>query len=287
MSTRDLLSLLALSAIWGGSFIFQRIAVPDVGVFVTATSRVAIGAVILWIYTQMIKRKLSWKTHWKHYTVVGLCNLAGPMFLFSFGAKYLPSAYLAILNATVPFWTAILGAVLYREQISGRSLFGIGLGLLGVTWMSRAGGLNFDFSTTFAFFGCLVAAISYAFTANYVKRFASSVPTVNLTTGGMLIATLLLLPFGLFNLPDHLPTLTTTFSLLALSIVCTAIAFLIFYNLVQRIGMNRAVLVTFLVPVFGMSFGVIFLNEHLQPPMIMGATLIFVGLRIILTAKKT
>ncbi|MCM0605882.1 MAG: DMT family transporter [Xanthomonadaceae bacterium] len=282
----DLFSLLALSVIWGGSFIFQRIAVPDVGVFAVASSRVAIGAVILWIYTTSTRKQLHWSKNWKHYAVVGICNLAAPMFLFSYGAKFLPSAYLAILNATVPFWTAILGAAIYRERITSRALFGIGLGILGVIWMTRAGGLEFSLGTTLAFLGCSFAALSYGFTANYVKCFASTVPTLNLTTGGMLIATAILLPLGLANLPNHLPTLKTTLSLLTLSIVCTAIAFLIFYNLVQKIGMNRAVLVTFLVPVFGMSFGVIFLGEMIQPAMIMGATLIFIGLRVIFTEKK-
>ena len=286
MNSTELLMLLSLSAIWGSSFIFMRITVPDVGVFPTAASRVVIGAVVLWLYTLISRRKLGWKKNWRHYLVVGLFNLALPMFLFSYGAKFLPSAYLAILNATVPFWTTLIGAIVFKDVIPHRAKMGIGLGLLGVVWISRAGGLEFDYATTVAFLGVSSAAASYAFTANYVKRFASHVPTVNLTTAGMMVASGFLLPFGLANPPTHFPAPMSVFSLLMLSIVCTAIAFLIFYDLVTRIGMNRAVLVTFLVPVFSAAWAVIFLHETPEPATLIGAALIFTGLRIILTTKK-
>lgn len=286
MNPSQLLTLLLLSSIWGSSFMFMRIAVPDIGPFPVAASRVALGAVVLWIFVTFTRKKLEWKSNWKHYFMVGVFNLAVPMFGFSYAAKSLPSAYSAIMNATVPFWTALIATFIYGDPITRRTGFGIFLGLLGVAWISRAGSLRLGSEQAIAFLACLIASMSYAFTANYVKRNAATVSPVKLTTGGMLIASALLIPAGLYFLPDHWPAPVTWFAMFTLSIVCTAIAFLIFYDLVQKIGMNRAVLVTFLIPVFGALWAVVFLKENLHVSMIIGAALIFTGLRVILTPAK-
>lgn len=281
MSLAHFLTLLFLSALWGISFIFSRVAVPELGFIPVAMLRVGLGAIFILIYVYVQKHNLNWNRNIRHYCVIGFSNLAFPLTLFSFAAHSIPSAYMAILNATVPFFTPLIGWMLYRDTISVKNFLGLTLGILGVAWISRAGQIDMGRDQVLAFLACVAASISYGFSANYIKRFASHVPSVVLTTGGLCVATIMLLPLLMFDYPHQIPSLKAGLSILGLAGLCTVLAFILFYDLVQKIGMNRAVLVTFLVPIFSGVWGIILLGEQLRVSMLFGAWLIFLGLRIV------
>jgi len=287
MKLKHILLLLTLSALWGSSFIFMRIAVPEIGILPVAFLRVGLGALLLLAYLQIIRKKLDWNKNFKHYFIVGLSNLAIPLSLFSFAAKHIPSAYSSILNATVPFWTTLLAWGIYGEKITTRSFAGILLGISGVAWISQAGTIVMGQNQILAFGGCLFATLCYGFSVNYIKRFAPHVSPILLTTGGLCVAGTVLLPLGMIDFPQHLPSTLGMISILCLAAFCTVIAFLIFYYLAQEIGSTKAVLVTFLVPIFAGVWGMIFLHEELKPSMFIGAAMIFTGLRIVIMKKNT
>ena len=129
MSPANLLQLLALSALWGGSFLFMRIGAPVLGPTILIESRVVLAALFLFSVALLRRKKLNIKGRWKHYLILGLFNSAMPFLLFAFAAQSLSASLLSILNATAPIWGALIGAFWLRTPLSGRSLAGLVLGV--------------------------------------------------------------------------------------------------------------------------------------------------------------
>lgn len=283
VSRLDALQLVVLAAIWGGSFIFMRIAAPVLGPIWTADLRVGLGGLVLWVYFLVRGRSLGWREHGGHYLVLGFVNTALPFALFSFAAQHLPASYSVILNATSPLFGAVLAVFFLGEPLTAAKLGALGLGAMGVALVTDLGagaarGPMFWPSIA----ACLVAPFCYAAGATYLKRRASHLDPAAISTASLLCAGLLLAP-GLPLAPPRAPaTLAVIASVAALAVVCSALAYLIYYRLLSRIGPTRALTVTFLMPVFGMLWGRLFLDEVITWQMLGGAALVLASLRLVL-----
>jgi len=280
MNFRTVISLLLLGMIWGSSFLFQRITVPVLGVATTAVGRILLAAIVLVGVLVLTGRRLDWRARWKDYLLVGLIGSGFPFLLFAFAAHSLPAGYSAVLNATVPLFTVVIGwASGVRPSTS--KLFGVFVGILGVVTLVQFGVVELNLTTLAAFAGTLLASVFYAFNARTVKaRFADVDPMV-VAAGAQVGAAIPLSPWIAVSPPTQEPTLLALLSLLALGIVCTGIAYALFYRLIRDAGSERAVTVTFIVPVFAEIWGALFLGEPITWASAIGCGLVLFAVALI------
>jgi drug/metabolite transporter (DMT)-like permease len=290
MPLADLAKLLFLAAIWGGSFIFLRIAVPEFGPMLTALLRVGLAGIALLGYAAASGVRMEWRRHLQPYALVGLTAAALPFCCFSFAALYLPAAYSAVLNSTAPLFGALFSVFWLAERLSLRKLAGLGLGLAGVAILVGAGALALNASTLLAAAACLGAAASYAVSSIVVKRLTHAnghapLDPIALATGSLVWGALFLLPALPFSLPAAGPSALAWGCVIALALLSSALAQAIFIPLIMRIGPTRAMSVTFLIPLFSMLWGHIFLQEAVQMSMLAGAAVVLAAMALVLPAS--
>ena len=272
--------LVLLDGDQGSSFLFQRITVPVLGASVTAAGRTVLAAVILLVPLWAMRRPLHWRSRWRDYFIVGFGGAGVPFAMFAFAAHSLPAGYSAVLNATVPLFTVLIGwASGPRPSVS--KLAGVVVGILGVVTLARFGTVALSWTTVLAFGGCLLAAVFYAFNARIVRaRFADADPLV-VAGSSMFFAALPLLPLGAFAVPEHWPSIGALLALLVLGVVCTGLAYVLYYRLIREAGSERAVTVTFLVPVFALTWGAMFLGETITWASALGCALVLLAVALI------
>ncbi|HEY0489745.1 MAG TPA: DMT family transporter [Telluria sp.] len=280
MNTANMLRLVLLAAIWGSSFLFMRIAAPVLGPAVLIEYRVGFAAVFLAIVGVILKKRLDVRANWKHYLVLGLLNSAFPFLLFAFAARTLSASVLSVLNATAPMWGALIGALWSRQAISGRSALGLILGTAGVALL-----VGFDQVTSrpgagIAITAALVAAVSYSVASAYAKTAKSVEPFAN-AHGSMWAATLLVIPVLPFFPAPAEPTIGIMGAALALGVLCSGIAYILYFKLIQDVGPTSALTVTFLNPLFGILWGALFLGEVVGWHTILGAAIVITGTALV------
>lgn len=280
MSTASCLRLLALSAIWGASFLFMRMGAPVLGPALLIELRVGLAAVFLLVVGGFLGRSLDARKNWKHYLVLGLFNSALPFLLFAFAARTLSASLLSILNATSPIWGAVIGALLTRTALSRRSSVGLALGVLGVAMLVGFDPTTLHQGAPFAIVLGLSAAFSYGVATNYAKIARKVEPFAN-AHGSMWAATFLIAPAVPFFSNAVLPSATVAFAVLALGVVCSGVAYLLYFRLIADIGAAPALTVTFLVPVFGVAWGHFLLGEPVGWNTLAGACVVILGTALV------
>ena len=280
MNLKTVSYLIVLGMIWGSSFLFQRITVPVFGVATTAVGRIVLAAIVLFAVIAASGRKLQWRARWRDYLLVGMIGSGFPFILFAFAAHSLPAGYSAVLNATVPLFTVLIGwAAGTNPSLS--KWFGVIVGILAVGTLVRFGSVELNWMTLAAFGGTLLASVFYAFNARAIRaRFADADPMV-VATGSQIAGALPLLPWIALSPPTHAPTLSASLSLLALGVVCTGVAYALFYRLIRDAGSERAVTVTFIVPVFAQVWGAMFLGEPITWASSIGCGLVLFAVALI------
>lgn len=278
MPRRYLPELLLLAALWGASFLFMRVSAPEFGPVPLIELRVAIAGLVLlpllWARGQLGQLK----THARALAVVGLANSALPFTLFAFATLFLTAGLTAILNSTAPLWTALVAFALWRESLSPQRLVGILVGFAGVVilvWHKLSA-----VDALWAIGACLLASLSYGFAANYSKHKLAGVPPLVSTVGSQFAAALMLLPLACYYWPEGTISNQAWLAALALGIACTGLAYLLFFRLIAHVGASNAIMVTFLIPVFGNLWGALFLGEHLTLTMLAGGLVILAGIAI-------
>jgi drug/metabolite transporter (DMT)-like permease len=280
MRPADTARLVALAAIWGASFLFNRIAAPVLGPVVTAEVRTLIAGVALAAYFAFVGYDPEWRRWGRHYVVVGIFSSALPFLLWAYAALSVTAGVLSVLNATSPMWGALCAAVLLRERMSARRMVGLAIGIVGVALVTRpTGGAVLHYPAVAA---ALVAAFSYGLIATYIRRWARDVPSRGMATGSQLAAGALLIPLIPLWPPAAAPTPLVAASMLALGLVCGAIAYLLYFRLIADIGATRALTVTYLIPVFGVLWGALFLGETVSLSMLAGGVLVILGTVLVL-----
>ena len=277
MKARDLTDLLLLAALWGGSFLFMRYAAPAFGAVPLMWLRVAIASVCLLPLLIARRQVGELVPRVGAMAVMGLTNSALPFVLIAWATLSITAGLAAILNATTPIFTAIVAALWLRERLTAVRLVGLLLGLAGVVVLAAD---QADFKpggSGWALLASLGAALSYGFAANYARRFVTGVPALVNATGSQVAATLVLTPFAIAFWPVQTPGALAWGAALALGLGCTALAYLLYFRLLARVGPARAVTVTYLVPVFATVWGALLLGESFTLRMGLGGAVVLAG----------
>ena len=275
MKRADTARLVLLAAIWGASFLFMRIAAPALGPVLTAELRTLIAGVALAAYFAVTGFDPEWRRWGRHYVTVGILSSAVPFLLWAYAALSLTAGLLSVLNATAPMWGALCSALLLRERLNARRILGLVIGVGGVALVTRPeSGAELHYPAIVA---ALAAAFCYGLIAAYIKRWASDAPSRGMAVGSQLAAGILLIPFIALWPPATAPTPGVAASILALGLVCGAIAYLLYFRLIADIGATGALTVTYLIPVFGVLWGALFLGETVSALMLVGAALVILG----------
>ncbi len=281
MNLSTIVRLLLLGMIWGSSFIFQRITVPVLGVGITAAGRVLLGALVIQLLRRSLAQPLLWRARWKDYLIVGALTAGVPLLLFAAAARQLPAGYSAVLNSTVPMFTVLLLWTTQQQRPSSSKLAGVLAGVLGVAVLARFGVVEMNIDTMLAFGAGLGASALYAIGAiESRRRFASNEPMA-IAAGTQTAAALILLPMLFSSVPTQWPALTPIIALLVLGLLCTGVAYALYFRLLRDVGSERATTVTFLVPVFAQLWGSLFLGESLAWPSILGLVLVLLAVALV------
>lgn len=284
MTASDWALLLLLSLIWGGSFLFIGVAVKELPPLTIVASRVALAAIALLLAIGFTGVEMPRERKiWMAFFGMGILNNVIPFCLIVWGQQHIASGLASILNATTPLFTVIVAHFLTAdERLTGRKLAGVIVGFLGVAVM--IGGAAFDAwgTNVAAQLAVLGAAVSYAFSGVFGRRFkAMGISPMATAAGQISASSMILLPLAFladrpWTLP--MPSTGTIVSLAALALLSTAFAYIIFFRLLGRAGATNAGLVTFLIPVSAILLGVLILDETLEPRHFMGMGLIAAGL---------
>ncbi len=280
MTAASLFRLLLLSAIWGGSFLLIRLGAPAIGPVALMEARVLLAALFLALMALALRRALSLRSHWRHYLLIGLFKSALPFLLFGYAALTLPAAILSILNATSPLWGALIGVAWQRAPLGGRTLAGLALGIAGVGLLVGFDRVALQPGAGLAIAASLMASLCYAVASNYAKTARAVEPFAN-AHGSMWAASLLMAPMLLAFPPTTAPTPGIAIAVLALGIVCSGIAYLLYFRLIEDIGAAPALTVTFLIPLFGTVFGWFFLDEAIGWHTLAGGTVVVAGTALV------
>jgi drug/metabolite transporter (DMT)-like permease len=280
MKNRDLLDLSVLGGLWGGSFLFMRIAVPEMGPFATIGLRVVLAALVLLVLLSLRSGLRSLRPHAKPLLVVGVLNSALPFCLLAYALLSVSAGFGAILNATTALFSALLAWLWLRERTSAGQLVGLALGFTGVAVLAW-GKVSFKpGGSGLAVLAGLGAAGSYSIAAVYARRRLNGVPSLTVATGSQVAASLVLVPFMVWAWPEQAVSLKAWLSVLMLAVGCTALAYILYFGLLARSGTQRAASVTYLVPVFAMLWGEVFLREHPTLQMVLGGLIVLLGVSL-------
>jgi len=261
MGARDLGYLILLGMLWGGSFLFIRIGVPELGPFVLVELRVGIAAVALALCAVILGRLPKVRARWKQFAILGAVNAAIPFSLISAAEIHLTASLAAILNSTTVMFTALVAAVWMGDPLTARKVVGVVMGIVGVAVLVGWDPITLNWAVVLSIGAMLAASLSYALAAVYTKRMFAGSPPLAIAIGQQTAASMLLLPLAAISLPGERPSAVATISVLALALLSTAVAYMLYYRLIENVGPTSTTTVTLLVPVFGLLLGVLILNE--------------------------
>lgn len=281
MPFASVVDFLLLAAIWGSSFLFMRVAVVEFGPLPTAAVRVAVAAIFLLPLLWWRGLGPQLRQHWKAITLVGLLNSGIPFALFSFALLSITTGLSAILNATVPLFGALVAWLWLKDRPTGSRVLGLAVGFLGVamlawdkaTFRPDASGI----APGWAVLACLGATICYAFAASATKRYLGGLPPLVTATGSQVGATLGLALPALWLWPAQMPGGQAWLAVLVVGVLCTAVAYILYFRLIEQAGPARALAVTFVVPVFAIFYGMLFLQEPVTGWMLLCGAVIVCG----------
>ncbi len=292
MSPANLIQLLVLAALWGASFLFIRVAVPDFGVAPLMALRVGIGAVFL-VAMLLARRPLREsmttlrKRAWP-LLVVGILNSAMPFCLFAYAELTLSAGVTSVINATTPLFGALIAFLWLKDRLTTLRSIGMAIGFAGVlilVWNQIATPAAGSADATsglpvqglLAAAAALAAAALYGVAGSFTKKYLTGVDSLTIAAGSMLGATFVLVPIAFATWPAAPISTTAWEAVLALGIGCTGVAYLMFFHLMVVAGPARALTVTFVIPIFGILWGALFLHEQVSATMIAGCAVVLIG----------
>jgi drug/metabolite transporter (DMT)-like permease len=269
--------LVTLAAIWGASFLFMRVGAPHFGVVPLIALRVGIATVLLLPVLRSADARNEFRSHILPLFVVGIANSALPFCLLTYAALYLTAGTDSILNATTPLWTAVVAYFWLRAPLTKPQALGLALGFFGVIVLAGAEIGEGTGGALKAIAAAMLATLSYGFAGNYSKRKLGNVRPFVSAFGSQLFATLVLAPVALELWPNSPIHVSAWIAVVLLGAVCTAIAYILYFGLIRNAGAQYAASVTFLIPIFGVVWGAIFLREAITARAVIGCAIIFLG----------
>lgn len=286
MKQINILLLVVLSAIWGGSFIFMRILSPVFGASGTACLRLLIAAMFLLIYFAITGYKINWKRDWKFLLVIGVINSSIPFFSYAYAALYIPAGLSVIVNTMSPMFGALFAAIILKERLTLEKAIGLALGAFGVFLVTGSKAVSPNLQSYLAIGACLLATFCYGLSGVLIKKYGQKIESKAMAGGSQLFAGLALLPFLISTGTSQPVNVSITIILIIFGVLCSAIAYLIYYYLMKEMGPTKALTVTFLMPLFGIFWGWLILKEPLYPSMLLGAVVILCGTYLVVRPQK-
>lgn len=288
MSRSNLARLLLLSLIWGTSFMLMRIAAPVFGPMLTTFGRAGLGALTLYAFARYRGVDMEWRRNAKIYLVIGLANTAIPFSLFAWSALYIPSAYMATMNSLAPVFTAVFGFLMLAERLTPLRICAFLLGLFGVAVLVGIGPTDVTPHVIGAVLAGIGAAVNYGFSATYTRMHAGKIPSLATAAGSQCAAAMALLPFALPGIPHALEfgTLQASLAVIILGLICTGLAYALFFHLIASEGASKAVTVTFLVPATASIWAWLLLSEPITPGTVAGISIVLIATAMALGLLK-
>jgi drug/metabolite transporter (DMT)-like permease len=280
MDAASLARLLSLAAIWGGSFLFMRVAAPVLGPTHLIAYRVGLAAIFLLCIALLQRRAIAARAHWRHYLILGASNSALPFLLFAFAAQTLSASLLSILNATAPIFAAAIASLARRALPVPRVALGLVLGVAGVVVLASFDAVMLRPGAGVALLAGLGASLSYGIASTYAKS-APNVDAFANALGSMCAATLLVAPAMPFFAPHAPANAEVIVAVIALGVICSGVAYLLYFRLIADLGPASALTVTFLIPVFGVLWGRVFLGEPVGLHTLAGSAIVVVGTALV------
>jgi len=273
-SWRTPVELTLLGAVWGGSFLFMRVAAADFGPFALVEVRLALGALILMPFLWQARARFT-PAVWLRVAAIAAINSVLPFVLFAWGAERAPAGIGAITNAMTVMFAALVAFLFYGERIGPWRWIGLVAGFIGVTIL--ASGHIAGASVGAAALAGTAAALCYGLGINFVRHYLSGFPAAAIAAANLGAGALLLLPFALYSWPQHPIPVASWLSAVLLGVLCTGIAFVFYYRLIARIGAPRTATVTYLIPLFGVIWAWLLLGERVTLSMVLAGALILAG----------
>jgi drug/metabolite transporter (DMT)-like permease len=268
-----------LAAIWGGSFLLMKLGATEFGPFATAFVRVLLASLFLLPLLVWRGQMGALRAHFKPILLVGALNSGIPFVLFGFSVLHISTGLSSIINATTPLWGAVVAWVWLRDSPTPLRILGLVIGFAGVAALAwdkatfKAGAS----APGLAVLACLAATLCYGIAASFTKKYLTGVPPLASATGSQIGASILLLLPAATHLPAQAPSLTAWAAIILLAFFCTALAYILYFRIIARAGPARAVAVTFLIPVFGVAYGSVFLSEVITSSMVLCGAVIVLG----------
>jgi drug/metabolite transporter (DMT)-like permease len=275
------LDFLLLAAIWGASFMFMRMGALEFGAFATAGVRVTVAAAFL--LPLLLARGLGpvLRQNWKLVLFVGIFNSAIPFACFSYALLSISTGLSSILNATVPLFGAVIAWLWLKDRPNGSRILGLLIGFAGVALLAwEKASFKPDATgnaTGWAVLACLLATLCYGLSASFTRRYMSGLPSLVSAAGSQMGAAIALIPLAWWFWPDHAVSTQAWMAVIALGILCSGVAYILYFRLIERAGPARALSVTFAIPVFAVLYGVLLLGEAVTPWMVLCGLVIVAG----------
>jgi drug/metabolite transporter (DMT)-like permease len=278
---RDAVELVALAALWGGSFVFMRLGAGEFGPVALVALRVA-GAALLLVPLLALRGQFgALRRYWRPILVVGVLNSALPFLGYAYAALSITAGLSAIFNATAPMFAALVAWAWLGDRLAWMRWLGIGVGLAGVAilaWSNAAHPAAFKSGGTgWAVLACIAASVCYGVAANVTKRHLTGVAPLAVAAGSQVGAALVVALPAWWWWPAATPSPTAWLAVAALAFVCTGIAYIMYFRLIANAGPGNAIAVTYLVPLFGALWGVLLLGEGVTAAMLGGGAVILLG----------
>lgn len=281
MSPRIAVEFLVLSALWGSSFMFMQLALPGFGPVPGAAIRVAGAALFLLPILAASGQLRQMRKHWKHVMLVGALNSAIPFALYSFALTTLSTGLSGIINATTPMFGALVAWIWLKDRPDGSRIIGLVIGFTGVALLASQKA-SFQpgpsgIPSFWAVLACLLACLCYGIAASYAKRFLGGVPPLVAATGSQIGATLLLALPAWWMRPVTMPGAVPWAAVAVSAVLCTGLAYILYFRIIEAAGPARALAVPFVVPVFAVFYGGLFLGEQITSWMVVCGAIIILG----------
>lgn len=271
------LEFVLLAALWGSSFLFTRLGATEFGIVPTAGLRVTLAALFLLPVFLVKGVWADFRQRAKAILFVGLLNSGIPFMLFAFAVMHITTGLTSILNATVPLTGALVAWLWLKDRPGGSRMLGLAIGFAGVTLLvvgksgfsaTGVAGAGSTGITLLAMGACLLATLCYGLAASFTKRYLTGAHPLATATGSQIGAALGLAVPTLWFWPAEPVSFTAWAALAAVALLCTSIAYILFFHIIEQAGPSKALTVTFLVPVFALGYGALFLNETITPWMV-------------------
>ena len=285
MKSNSFLQLLMLGALWGASFMFMRVAVPEFGAVAMAAARVGIACVIMLLIVATLRLPLDFRARWKTYLAIGAVNTTIPFIAYSFAAQHIPAGYSAIANSTTPVWSALIAWLWFKEQLGPAKWVGIVCAFAGVIVLVGLQPVALTPMVLAGIVAAVAAACVYATASFLIKRYLTLDSGFAGATGMVWGATMWLLLPGFFFAPDVMPSSKAWGAIVALSVFCTVAGYGLFFHLIKTIGPQRASSVAFLFPAFAAFWGWLILSEPITFNMVAGMVIVLVGTALVSGSK--